>query len=195
MIYITRQLYLEDWYLHRLLEVRRHILLEVEVGERVLVTELEELAELGVRKDDSAIGLVLEAVCANVGSHLLGDIRARHKSTVRLAEEISELNTDLGWLDEAAWCTIALVLVLLCVELVKSLELLGDVLLKGSDLALHQRNCSGEIVKSLVDRHEKFAEWGVNSKRNNRVVNRCLRSRRSYWDRSRRSLNLGSLCL
>ena len=81
-------------HLHRLLEVRRHILLKVEVGERVLVAKLEELAELGVRKDDATIGLVLEAVCANVGGHLLGDIRARHKSTVRLAEEISELNTD-----------------------------------------------------------------------------------------------------
>jgi len=129
--------------LHRLLEVRRHILLEIEVGERVLVGELEELAELSVRKDDAAICLVLEAVCSDVAGHLLGNIRARHKSTVGLAEEVSELDTDLGWLDEAARCAIALVLVLLCSELVKSLKVLVDMLLKSSHLTLDKSKSSG----------------------------------------------------
>ena len=94
--------------------MRRHILLEIEVSERVSIRELEEFAELGVRKNNATILLVLKTVSADVGGHLLCDISSRHKSAVVLSEEISELIGNLGGLDETTGSAIALVLVLLC---------------------------------------------------------------------------------
>jgi hypothetical protein len=159
---------------NRLLEVRRHILLEIEVSERVSIRELEEFAELGVRKNNATILLVLKTVSADVGSHLLGDISSRHKSAVVLSEEISELIRNLGGLDETTWSAIALVLVLLCVELIKNLELLGDVLLNRAELCLYQCNRSRKVVKSLVHTNKQLRKRSVRYKRSDYILNRSL---------------------
>jgi len=154
--------------------VRRHVLLEIEVSERISIRELEELAELGVRKNNAAILLVLKTVCADVGSHLLGDISSRHKSAMLLAEEISKLVGNLGWLDEATGSAISLILILLRVKLVKDLKLLSDMLLDRAKLGLDQRNRSRKIVKGLVHANKQIRKRGLAHKRGDDILDRCL---------------------
>jgi hypothetical protein len=130
--------------------VRAHELLKIEVGKGVSVTKLEKLLELWVRKDDAAIVLVLEVVLADVGSHLLGNISASHEGATITTKEIGKLIADLGWLYEARRSTVALVLVLLGIDLVKNTKLLGNILLKSSDLSAESGKVSTELMKRLV---------------------------------------------
>ena len=131
---------------NRLLEVRAHELLEIEVGKGISIGKLKEFLELWVRKDDAAIVLVLEVVLADVGSHLLGDISTSHERATITTKEIGKLIADLGWLYEARRSTVALVLVLLGIDLVKYTKLLGNVLLKGTDLSTKSGKVSTELM-------------------------------------------------
>jgi hypothetical protein len=130
--------------------VRAHELLEIEVGKGISIGKLEKLLELWVRKDDAAIVLVLEVVLANVGSHLLGDISASHEGATITAKEIGKLIADLGRLYEARRSTVTLVLVLLGIDLIKNTKLLGNVLLKTTNLSAESGEVSTELMKRLV---------------------------------------------
>jgi len=142
--------YLGNYGRSRLLKVRTHELLEIEVGEGVSISKLEKLLELWVRKDDTTIILVLEVILADVGSHLLGDISASHEGATITTKEIGKLVADLGWLYEARRSTVALVLVLLGVDLVKNAKLLGNILLKSTDLSTKSGKVGTELMKRLV---------------------------------------------
>jgi hypothetical protein len=130
--------------------VRTHELLEIEVGKGIGIRKLKEFLELWVRKDDAAIVLVLEVVLADVGSHLLGDVSASHEGATITAKEIGKLIADLGWLYEARRSTVTLVLVFLGIDLVKNTKLLGNVLLKGTDLSAKSGKVGTELMKRLV---------------------------------------------
>ena len=63
-----------------LCKVRAHVLLQVEVGQLIVLTELEQAAQRSVRVDLAAIVLVLQVVLADVGVQLARDLGARHQS-------------------------------------------------------------------------------------------------------------------
>jgi len=113
-----------------------HEALEVEVGELVLLAELEELGELGVRVDLAAIGLVLEAVGLDVSVDLLADISASHLSTDGLAKELSKLITDASRLDETRGLAVAVITALLGRSLLGSLHLASNGLLECLEVVL-----------------------------------------------------------
>lgn len=66
-------------------EVVLHVALQVEEGEFVSGGDLQESRELGIGVNDSAVGLVLQVVGADVGVDLLADIGSRHLSARSLA--------------------------------------------------------------------------------------------------------------
>jgi len=88
--------------LRALVEVRAHVLLQVEVGEHVVARELEQLLKLGVGVDFSAVLAVLQAVRSDVGVDLARDVRPRHLRPLGLLQEVGELVADRRRLDEAA---------------------------------------------------------------------------------------------
>jgi len=130
--------------------VRTHDRLEIVVGVGISIRKLEELLELWVRKDNTAIVLVLEVVLANVSGHLLGNVSASHEGATFTTKEIGKLIADLGWLYEAGRSTVSLVLVLFGIDLVKNTKLLGNVLLKGADLGAKSGKMSTKLMKRLV---------------------------------------------
>lgn len=149
-----------------LLEVARQVLLEVEVGQLLgrirhsLLVVLEKLLQLVIGKNETTILLGLEVVRPNISSDLLGDIGASHQRSTLAAEEDRKLVTDLGRLHEPTRSTIALVLVLLCVELVEHTKLLGHVLLHELDLVLEGTELYGEIHHGTVQVGKHVADGG-----------------------------------
>ena len=91
-----------------------------------------------------------------------------------LAEEISKLIGNLSGLDEATGSAIALVLILLCVKLIKNLELLGDVLLNRAELSLHQSNRGGKVMKSLIHADKQLRKRSIRYKGGDYILNRSL---------------------
>jgi len=88
-------------------EVRGHELLEVEVGELLVLLQVQQARELAVSLDDTTVAGVLELVGANVGVDLLSDLSTSHLSTLGLAKERGESVADLGGLDEATGLAVA----------------------------------------------------------------------------------------
>jgi hypothetical protein len=94
-------------------EVVLHETLEVEVGKLIILANLEELGELGIRVNLAAIGLVLKVVRLDVGIELLAHVSASHLGTNCLAKEGSELITDAGGLYETRRLAVDVVAALL----------------------------------------------------------------------------------
>jgi len=68
-----------------------HVSLEVEIGELVLLVQLEELSQLGIGVDLATVGRILQLVGADVGIDLAGHLRARDEGALWLGKEVSEL--------------------------------------------------------------------------------------------------------
>jgi len=68
------------------------VALEVEVGQRLTLTDRQELAQRRIRLD---VMLVLEAVALDILVDRLGDLRAAHQSARGATEEGEELSRDL----------------------------------------------------------------------------------------------------
>jgi len=128
-------------------EVMLHEALEVEVGELIILADLEELGELLIGVDLATISLVLKTVSVDVGVDLLAHLSAGHLSANGLAEKGSELVTDAGRLDEARGLAVATVLALLGGKLLGSLHLTGNRLLKGLEVVLE----GGEEANHLLE--------------------------------------------
>ena len=74
-------------FLNTLGEMRAHEPLEIEIGELVVLLELEKLAELGVGENNAPVCRILQLVGANVSVDLLCNLSAGHLGSVRLSEE------------------------------------------------------------------------------------------------------------
>jgi len=144
-------LHLSGLGLHRLGEVGAHEALEVEVGENVILAELEEGGKLGVGVDLAAIALVLELVGADVSVDLAGHRRASHLGTLLLAKEGGKLVADASGLDEARGLTVARLPLALGALLLGSLELTLPLLLHRLVLALKGRDEGAELLELGVE--------------------------------------------
>jgi hypothetical protein len=87
--------------LDRLGEVRRHISLEIEIGELISLVKLQESSKLGVGVDLATIGLVLELVSADILVDITSDLSASHLGTSRLLKELGKLIGDTSGLDKS----------------------------------------------------------------------------------------------
>jgi len=124
-----------------------HVSLEVEIGELVLLVQLEELSQLGIGVDLATVGLVLKTIGLDVRIDLLAHIRAGHLSANRLAEETSKLVADASGLDETRGLAVAVVTALLGGSLLGGLHLTGDALLKGLEVILHRGEETNELLQ------------------------------------------------
>ena len=131
----------------RLDEVVLHVALEVEVGQLVLLLEVEELREAGVRVDLATVAGVLETLLADVRVDLLAHGGARHLDARGLAEELRELVADARGLHEARGLAVARGLLGLGLGLLGVLELAGNHLLKRLEVALHRGEEAGHLLK------------------------------------------------
>jgi len=131
----------------RLDEVVLHVALEVEVGQLVLLLEVEELREAGVRVDLATVAGVLETLLADVRVDLLAHGSARHLDARGLAEELRELVADARGLHEARGLAVARGLLGLGLGLLGVLELAGNHLLKRLEVALHRGEEAGHLLK------------------------------------------------
>ena len=73
-----------DLSLDSLGEVRRHISLEIEIGELISLVKLQESSKLGVGVDLATIGLVLELVSADILVDITSNLSASHLGTLSL---------------------------------------------------------------------------------------------------------------
>jgi len=128
-----------------------HKLLEVEVGELILLVNLQELSELGVRVNLAAVALVLETVGLDVGVNLAAHVRARHLRANRLPEEGGQLVADASGLDEARGLAVAIVAALLGRKLLGILHLARDRLLKGLEIVLDRGEEADELLELGVE--------------------------------------------
>lgn len=142
----------------RLDEVVLHVALEVEVGQLVLLLEVEELREAGVRVDLATVAGVLETLLADVRVDLLAHGSARHLDARGLAEELRELVADARGLHEARGLAVARGLLRLGLGLLGVLELAGNHLLKRLEVALHR----GEEAVHLLKLGAELVELGGN---------------------------------
>jgi len=162
-----------------------HVALEVEVGELIILGNLEELGELLVGVDDTAILLVLETIGLDVGVDLLAHVRASHLRANGLAEELSELVTDAGGLHEAGGLAVARVAALLGGGLLGSLDLTGNGLLEGLEIVLDRGEKTNKLLELGVELSELNGNGGGGIRRGvnglssgGKLVGNGLRSRR-----------------
>ena len=151
---IVRSIFLSGGSDLRLDEVVLHETLEVEVGELIIVLDLEESRELGIRDDLTAILLILKLVSTDVSVDLLAHLSAGHLGARRLSEKRRELITDAGGLDEARGLTVTRTLALLSRRLLGGLELTSDRLLEGLEITLER----GKDAESLLDLSTKLVK-------------------------------------
>lgn len=144
-----------------LVEVVLHVALEVEVGQLVLLLQLEQLGKLGIGVDDTSVALVLQAVGMDVGVDLLANLSSGHLSTNGLAEETRKLVADASGLDEARGLAVAGVAALLGGGLLGNLHLTRHRLLKGLEIILHGR----EETNHLLELGAELRELGGKSSR------------------------------
>jgi len=111
-------------------EMGAHELLEVEVGELILLLELEKSGKLGIRVNLATILLVLEVVGADVSIDVAGNSCACHLSSLVLAKERCKLVTDTGGLDETTGGAVSGLALALGALLLGSLKLALPLLLK-----------------------------------------------------------------
>ena len=147
--------------LHRLGEVRRHVLLEVEVGQLIGLLELEKGSKLGVRVDLATILLVLQLVGADVSVDLTGNISAGHLGALVLSEEGGELVRDLGGLNKARGGTVASLALALGGLLLGSLDLTGPLLLEGSVLSLQRGDEGTKLLQLGKELNGLVSEGGL----------------------------------
>jgi hypothetical protein len=151
-------------HLSSLDEVVLHEALEVEVGELILLAELEELSKLGIRVNLAAIGLILKTVGLDVGIELLANVSASHLGSNSLAKEGSKLIADAGGLDETRWLAVDVVTALLGGCLLGSLHLTSNRLLKSLEVVLEGGEESNKLLElSAVLSHldRKSGEGGI----------------------------------
>lgn len=140
--------------------MRGHELLEVEVGELLVLLQVQQARELAVSLDDATVAGVLELVGANVGVDLLSDLSAGHLSTLGLAKERGEGVADLGGLDEATGLAVARGRAgTLAASLLGLLNLARGTLLKLTHLSLD----GGKSGADLLDVGKELGEIGVES--------------------------------
>jgi len=84
-----------------------HVTLQVEEGKFVIRTNLQEGRELGIGVDDSAIGLVLKVVGADVIIDLTAHLGSSHLGTSGLAQKGGKFITDQSGLDESRGLTVS----------------------------------------------------------------------------------------
>jgi len=157
-------------------EVMLHVALEVEVGELIILGDLEELGELLIRVDAATILLILKTISLDVCVDLLAHVRASHLSANGLAEELSELVTDAGGLHEARGLTVASVAALLGGRLLGGLDLTGDNLLKGLEIILDGGEETNKLLELGVELGELKGDGrgGVNRGRSSGISGRKL---------------------
>ena len=112
-------------------------LLEVEIGEGLILSNLKELSELGIRVDLSSLNLVLELVGGDVGVDLLADLNTRHHGAGLLAKELDELITDNRGLNESRGLSVGVGDLGLSLGLGSVLELARNGLLEDLVVGLH----------------------------------------------------------
>jgi len=150
----------------RLLEVAGQVLPQVEVGQLLsrvsdrLLVILEKFLELVVGENETTVLLGLKVVGPDIGSNLLGHIRASHQGATLATEEDRKLIANLGRLHKPTRSAIALVLVFLCVQLVEDTKLLGHVLLHELDLVLESTELDSEIHHGTVQVGKHVADGG-----------------------------------
>jgi len=140
-------------------KVGLHELLEVEVGQLVLLAELKKLGELVVGVDNAAVLLVLEVVGVNIHVQLLANIRARHLRSNLLAEELGKLIANASRLHEARRLAVATVLALLRRSLLGVLEFTANLLIQVLKLVLE----SGDHSIKLLNSRTKLVQLGHKS--------------------------------
>ncbi len=137
-------------------EVDLEVLLEVEVGEDLILANLEELGELGIRVDLSARNLVLKLVGGDVGVDLLTDLNTGHHGASLLAEELEELLTENGGLNESGGLSVGVGSLLASLGLGSVLELARNRLLEDLVVGLH----GGQDGSDLLDLGAKVVQLG-----------------------------------
>jgi len=142
-------------------EVRRHILLEVEVGELISLLQLEKSRKLGVRVDLATIVLVLELVGADVGVDLTGNIGAGHLGSLVLSKERSKLVRNLGGLDKARGRTVTSLALALGGLLLGSLDLTRPLLLKGLILSLQGGDENTQLLELGKELNRLVSKGGL----------------------------------
>jgi len=131
-----------------------HELLEVEVGELVLLAKLEKLGELVVGVDLAAVLGVLEVVGADVRVNLLAHGGASHLRAGGLAEELSKLVADARGLHETRGLAVAGGAPLLGAGLLGRLKLASNGLLEGLEVVLECGEETNELLElGAVLRH------------------------------------------
>jgi len=133
--------------LDRLGKVRAHEALEVEVGELILLLELEKSGKLGIGVNLAAILVVLKLVGADVSVDVAGHGSARHLSALLLAKEGGKLIADASGLDKARGLAVARLALTLGALLLGSLELALPLLLKRLVLALEGRDKGSKLLE------------------------------------------------
>ena len=142
-------------------EVRLHEALEVEVGELITRSELEERSEGGIRVDLATVLLILECVGADVLVDLAGDLSASHLGALVLAQEGSKLLTDKSGLNKTAGGTVALSAALLSTSLLSSLHLTSPTLLESAELAAEAGKKGVNLLQLLSEISSLVGESGV----------------------------------
>jgi hypothetical protein len=132
-------------------KVGAHEALEVEVGELILLLELEESGKLGIGVNLAAILVVLKLVGADVRVNLASHYRARHLSALLLAKEGGKLVTDAGGLNKARGLAVARLALALGALLLGSLELALPLLLHGLVLRLEGRNHGSKLLELSIE--------------------------------------------
>ncbi len=137
-------------------EVDLQVLLEVEIGEDLILANLEELGELGIRVDLSARNLVLKLVGGDVGVDLLTDLNTGHHGASLLAEKLEELLTENGGLDKSGGLSVGVGSLLVSLGLGSILELARNRLLEDLVVGLH----GGQDGSDLLDLGAEVGQLG-----------------------------------
>jgi hypothetical protein len=137
-------------------EVNLQILLEIEVGEDLILANLKELGKLGIRIDLSAGYLVLQLVGSDVGVDLLTDLNTGHHGASLLAEELDELVTDDRGLNKSGGLSVGVRSLLASLGLGSVLEFARNRLLKDLVVSLH----GGQDGSDLLDLGTEVRQLG-----------------------------------
>jgi len=121
-------------------EVRRHVTLEVEVGELIALLELEKTSELLVSNDLATILLVLELVLTDVSVDLTSYLSASHLSALGLTKETGKLVGDKSGLNESRRSTVARLSLALLADLGSRLKITAHLALNVAELSTKSRH-------------------------------------------------------
>jgi len=128
-----------------------HELLEVEVGENIILIELKEGGKLRVGVNLATVLLVLEIVAADVSVDIAGNRSACHLSSLVLAKEGCKLVADTSGLDKTTWGTVSGLALALGHLLLGSFKLALPLLLKRLVLALEGRYDGRKLLELSIE--------------------------------------------